>query len=413
MKKSMLIIIFILMLNSIYGGEKQKAADAFKNNDVKKAINIMKQYSKENPEDAEAYFYLGRYLHYAQYDVGKRVYDEKISNKIINYLDKAVSITDTIGNAYYYIGVEYGMRGHYAFIENDTIKSKKEFGIGRKKGGYPDWLLEYAKNVLKSCKKNAILFTGGDAEANSIWYLQFVKHYRRDVSVFPLGLISYTPFVTFVNSGIDNYFIPIHTGLNDREIEKIHPRLYKCDSADLTISDKVKKQYNLKDDYIMKWQLKPDYVFKGKEIIMPGTDILLHILKNNKWNRPVYFTVASQPNLRGNLGDFLRTEGLCLHLLPIRKNEKIFIEPNITANLLMNKENLKDYPSVKNHNMPRCNMVLINYLNILIELYNYYNSINEYNNAEKTLIFIKDNVDIGIIKYGDKIRSYLDSLYEE
>ncbi len=413
MKKLMLIIIFILMLNSIYGGEKQKAADAFKNHDVKKAISIMKQYSKENPEDAEAYFYLGRYLHYAQYDVGKRVYDEKISNQIINYLDKAIFITDTIGNAYYYIGVEYGMRGHYAFMENDTIRSKKEFGIGRKKGGYPDWLLEYAKNVLKSCKKNAILFTGGDAEANSIWYLQFVKHYRRDVSVVPLGLISYTPFITFVNSGIDNYFIPIHTGLNDREIEKMQPRLYRSDSADLTISDEVKKQYNLKDDYIMKWQLKPDYVFKGKEIIMPGTDILLHILKNNKWNRPVYFTVASQPNLRGNLGDFLRTEGLCLHLLPIRKNEKIFVEPNITANLLMNKENLKDYPSVKNHNMPRCNMVLINYLNILIELYNYYNSINEYNNAEKTLIFIKDNIDIGIIKYGDKLRNYLDSLYEE
>jgi hypothetical protein len=259
----------------------------------------------------------------------------------------------------------------------------------------------------------SILFTGGDAEANSIWYIQFVKHYRQDISVFPLGLISYTPFVTFVNSGIDNYFIPIHIGLNNKEIEEIHPRLYRSDSADLTISDEVKKQYNLKDDYIMKWQLKPDYVFKGKEIIMPGTDILLHILKNNKWNRPVYFTVASQPNLRGNLGDFLRTEGLCLHLLPIRKNEKIFIEPNITANLLMNKENLKDYPSVKNHNMPRCNMVLINYLNILIELYNYYNSINEYNNAEKTLIFIKDNVDIGIIKYGDKLRNYLDSLYEE
>jgi tetratricopeptide (TPR) repeat protein len=149
MKKLMLIIIFILMLNSIYGGEKQKAADAFKNRDVKKAISIMKQYSKENPEDAEAYFYLGRYLHYAQYDVGKRVYDEKISNKIINYLDKAVSITDTIGNAYYYIGVEYGMRGHYAFIENDTIKSKKEFEIGRKKGGYPDWLLYYLREEMQ------------------------------------------------------------------------------------------------------------------------------------------------------------------------------------------------------------------------------------------------------------------------
>ena len=89
----------------LYAGEKQEAATAFKNRNVKKTIKILEEYSKNNPKDAEAYFYLGRYLHYEQYDVGKRVYDEKISDSIIRYLDKAVSLTDTIGNAYYYIGV--------------------------------------------------------------------------------------------------------------------------------------------------------------------------------------------------------------------------------------------------------------------------------------------------------------------
>ena len=413
MKKLFLFLQFILIFNLLFAGEKQEAKIAFKNHDVKKAVKIMEQYSKEHPGDAEGYFYLGKYLHYAQYDVGRRVYNEKNSNRIIKSLDKAVSLTDTIGNAYYYLGVEYGMRGHYAFIENDTIKSKKEFKTGREKGGYPDWLLEYARNVLKSCKKNAILFTGGDAEANSLWYLQFVKNYRRDVSVIPLGLMSYSPFAKFIKRGIDNFFVPAHINMSDKEIEGMRPHIYKGDTVTLSVPTRIKKEYNLEKNYAMKWQLKPDYVFRGKKIIVPGTDILLHILKENKWERPVYFTAGSQPNLRANLDNYLRTEGLCFHLLPVRKQKRAFLEPDITAKILLNKEDLKYYPSVKEHYMPRCSMVLANYLDISLKLFDYYDSMHKNGKAKGILRFIRSNIDIGVINYGERVRTELDSLYKK
>jgi len=193
----------------------------------------------------------------------------------------------------------------------------------------------------------------------------------------------------------------------------MRPHLYREDSLFLAVPDKIKKQYNLKKNYVMRWQLKPDYVFRGKKIIVPGTDILSDILKNNRWERPIYFTAGSQPNLRANLGDYLRTEGLCLHLLPVKKEKAIFIEPNITAMVLMNKKDLKDYPTVKKHDMTRCSMILTNYTEILLELYNYYNGVRRYSDARKTLIFIKNNVDTGVIKYGREMRSHLDSLYNK
>lgn len=40
---------------------------------------------------------------------------------------------------------------------------------------------DYGKNVLKSCKYNAVLFTWGDSGAFPLWYLQAVEKYRTDV----------------------------------------------------------------------------------------------------------------------------------------------------------------------------------------------------------------------------------------
>lgn len=193
-KKSYYLIIAILFRMSLYAQKidlKQQALDEFKNENYPKAISLLKQATSQNPNDAEIYYYLGYFSHYIIYDSRPFVKksDEWSNQEVIKNLEKAIALYTNYGDAYYFIGAEYSARA-WESLRNGNIKQyKKEIVTGREKGGYPDWLIEIGRNILKSCEPNAILFTGGDADFNATQYLQIVEDYRKDVSVIPLALL--------------------------------------------------------------------------------------------------------------------------------------------------------------------------------------------------------------------------------
>lgn len=401
-------LLFILMPFMLLAC-KNSALEMFKNGMVDESLAEMEKYTEHHPDDPEGYFYMGRILHYKLYDTGRREYNEAESDKVIQWLDKAVSISDTIGNAYYYLGVEYGVRGHYAFISGDTLKSKKEFAIGLSKGGYPAWLLEYAENILRSCDMNAVLFTGGDAEVNSLWYLQIVKGMRRDVTILPLGLLSYAPMTEFAKKGINGFFTPMHLTISSDSLEAMSYILCTEDTIELELNDSIMELFDLKNEYKMKWILNPDMEFRGQNITMPGTLILLDFLGINKWERPVYFTLGSQPKLRASLDDFLRIEGMVYRLTPVRTG-KNNVEPVITERVVLDSDNYIEYQSSGEHYMPRCSGLLNNYFAVLIALHEYYNSFGETGDAESVKRFIAENLDKGIFKVTESIRKSLNEM---
>lgn len=404
------IVVFIFLVScSIDRSPIEEANQLFGEGKPVEAFKTVEAFHRKHPGDAEALYYLGRYLHFIQYDTGKRVFDKAISDSIIDYLERSIAITDTIGNAFYYIGVEYGMQGHYAFFEGDSLKAKQAFAMGYKKGGYPDWLLEFANNVLLSTDSNAILFTGGDAEANSLWYLQTVRSIRRDVTVMPVGLLSYPPFVQFIKRGIPGFFRCVPITMSDEDINSFTYRYFDHDTARLPVSKAMKKYYGLSDDYTMKWELDAEYVFDGKPVITPGTGIILHMLKNNKWERPAYYTLASMPNLRASMDDYLHLEGLCYRVMPVKTGEDV-IDIEFTEALLMDTNNLKYYPQLKDHYMPRCAMVMSVYAGLLTQVYRHYRDIDKTDRAKQVSDYIKKYLDIGVLEFPPSIRAAIDSM---
>ena len=372
-----LFIFLILSPTFLYAQEtnlKQKAIEKFKEGEYTEAISLLKKAALVTPDDAEVYYYLGRYSHYLCYDVGPRKYDEGKSNEIIRYLDKAVSLDPHLGNAYYYIGVEYGVRGHFAMIEGNIKKAKKEFRLGREKGGYPYWLLEYARNMLSSCDQNAILFTGGDAEANSAWYLQLVENYRRDISVIPIGLLNFTPFVLFAKKGLDGVLVGIPISKTDEQIRKAQIIKWKPQKIKIPINKIALNRFKIPGKITaMEWELKPDIIRDSTGFLMPGTAYIVDVVKTNKWERSIYFTVGSPQKQRAGLNSHLQLCGLTYRLLPVEAEKYgMSINPAKIESVLLNQKSYSHFNDVKEHNMPRVSFILNNYRVILIRLAGFY-----------------------------------------
>ncbi len=220
--------------------------------------------------------------------------------------------------------------------------------------------IDFARNMLSSCEKNAILFTGGDNDTFPLWYVQEVEGFRTDVRVCNLSLLgtdwyidqmkrkTYESEALPVSLNSENYFkgindhIPyvanpnpqIKAGIDLREylnlIRRKDPAIQRMvsngdminilPSANLFFTQNAEEiarlpfineeQKSLISDRF-EWNF-------GERDILKNDLIVLDIISQNNWQRPVYFGGTLPQNQYLGLKEFMQLEGYAYRLMPYK-----------------------------------------------------------------------------------------------
>ena len=186
-------------------------------------------------------------------------------------------------------------------------------------GNYIAWDMAY--NMLQTCEPNSILFTNGDNDTFPLWYLQEVEQIRTDVVVANLSLLNTTWYVEQLRERYkDNPFIK----MSDKEIQSLDFKRWESKK----ISINAPKDSNNEIGKI-EWELNPTYL----GVALRTQDLMvLRIINDNNWNRPIYFGVTVSPTSMLNLDNYLQMEGLAYRL--VNNSNQIINQNKMSDNLL-------------------------------------------------------------------------------
>jgi len=234
---------------------------------------------------------------------------------------------------------------------------------------------DVANNYLNSCAPNAIIFTNGDNDTFPLWYAQEVEGVRTDIRVVNLSLFNTDWYIDQMKraaydaapipSSVDwnkykqgtNDYVPICPECYEREFKRKPGRVDVKEIINWIINDNPKTKIQTtrgtsdycptrklkltvdKDSVLalgiidsseahkivdeIKWEIKGQGFAKNQLMV-------LDILANFAWKRPVYFAITvGNDNFMG-LEDYFQLEGLAYRFVPI-KTESLDGQAGIVA----------------------------------------------------------------------------------
>ena len=319
-----------------------------------------------------------------------------------------------------------------------------------------------AKAYLDSCEENAIMFTIGDNDTFPLWYMQEVENYRTDIKLVNTSLfakdwyidqqkrktyeappipsqlthddykegsldVAYHypyPYPQFKDSVMDiNFFMKWIQSKDERTFidfeENGHPeKVYPTNKLRLMVDKEA----------VLKNGIVPE---KDADLIVPYIDItisevaltknrilMLDVLANNNWTRPLYFTGGAQAAEEYIwLKDYLQLDGLAYKFVPIKtpiEGSNFMNMGRIDTETMYNNVKKWDW---RNSNGdiyvdPETRKNGISFRNSLGRLADEFIARGDYAKAEEMLDMSMDNLPIDRYGYYRLVIGYIESYYQ-
>jgi len=397
---AILFLLSILLSCSTENWEslRTKTEEAFNNGNYAQAIEYLEDAISNDPQNAEAHYYLGQAYRLMVFKDGSMLnkVTTPLALKSSEQFRKATEITPK------YTGKKFGVDPYskiqslwgavaMTFLYNNNPDSARwAFKYGQSEGGFYPAMMEYNKNIMASCEKNAMLFTNGDNDTFPMWFLQLVEKYRTDITVINLSLLNVSWYIKQLKNsypfGENNLFV----NLTDTEIDSLRPIYWEDGKVTIPV-----KHDPLNKERKIEWRVKPTVEDKAIRV----QDILLmDIIRANDWNRPIYFSTTVSEGNRIGLDNFLAPEGLvgrlCSHECKVSP-EKIY--SNLTEVYTydgVNDKHINDVEEVAS--------MYQNYRHAFIHLVWQYEDAGEKKKAVETLILMDEKLPETLLPYSNE-----------